>query len=126
MPPVAAVPLPPAVSHSPAARAKPGLLPDVPDMPGAPDVPGAPGVPGVPGVPDMPIHAVSVYAAGVRSACSTASADGRSAGSFASSASISAVSGPALRGGSSGSTAIEYAVSTAVSLRNGGRPSIAW
>ena len=39
---------------------------------------------------------------------------------------MSGSSGPARFIGSGGSTAMAYAVSTAVSRRNGGRPSTAW
>jgi hypothetical protein len=56
----------------------------------------------------------------------TSSAEGRSSGSLASSAWMSGSSGPACFIGASGSTAMAYAVSTAVSLRNGGRPSTDW
>lgn len=68
---------------------------------------------------DSPHHAVWR----ARSVCS---AVGRSSGSLLRSASTIGSSGPACFMGSSGSTAMAYAVSIAVARRKGGRPSTAW
>lgn len=70
--------------------------------------------------------AVSVSAAGSRSIRSASSADSRCCGSLTSSPAMRSASTPALPGGSSGSSAMAYAVSIAVGRRNGEMPSTAW
>lgn len=81
--------------------------------------------PGIDSGPDA-VHARgSVSSVTARSASSVSSAEGRSAGSLASRAVISGSSGPACFIGPTGAVTMEYAVSTGVSLRNGGCPSTA-
>jgi hypothetical protein len=70
--------------------------------------------------------AVSLSAAGARSIRSASSADSRRSGSRTSSPAITGASGPALPAAGTSSVAMAYAVSMAVSLRNGERPSTAW